>query len=359
MAHREPLDEQEPTIGKLVVDAFDDFGTLVRHMIELAKSELKVSVRAGGMAIALFALAGFLGLLAIIMISIAIAFFIHMAGLDLAWCFLIVFGAYVLLAALLGLIGYRKVRKVNAILPEAIDWDRDLPPPLKPEDLGSNPSDGAGFDSLPGFAMNAANYKQVEKEFAEWLYRNERAEIFSCPSLKEYSQLGESEAEFRARLSQKAREARDAAVEKLRDATKKKLTTAAGAPVPDNQNTLTAGLRGPVLLQDVWLLEKLGHFHREVIPERRMHAKGSGAYGTFTVTQDITRYTRAKLFSKVGKKTDLFTRFTTVAGERGGGGAPGSASAAAKRSSTASAAADPATRAARVGIKRYFREFLM
>lgn len=114
MAHREPLDEQEPTIGKLVVDAFDDFGTLVRHMIELAKSELKVSVRAGGMAIALFALAGFLSLLAIIMVSIAIAFFIHMAGLDLAWCFLIVFGAYLLLAALLGLIGYRKVRKVKA-----------------------------------------------------------------------------------------------------------------------------------------------------------------------------------------------------------------------------------------------------
>ncbi|MES2877284.1 MAG: catalase [Pseudomonadota bacterium] len=95
------------------------------------------------------------------------------------------------------------------------------------------------------------------------------------------------------------------------------LTTAAGAPVPDNQNTMTAGPRGPALLQDVWLLEKLGHFHREVIPERRMHAKGSGAYGTFTVTQDITRYTRAKLFSQVGKKTELFARFTTVAGERG------------------------------------------
>ncbi|HEX2894127.1 MAG TPA: phage holin family protein, partial [Marmoricola sp.] len=114
MAHREPLQEQEPTIGKLVVDAFDDLGTLVRHMIELAKSELRVSVRAGGMAIALFLLAGFLGLLSIIMVSIAIAFFIHMAGLDLAWCFLIVFGAYVLLAALLGLIGYRKIRKVRA-----------------------------------------------------------------------------------------------------------------------------------------------------------------------------------------------------------------------------------------------------
>ena len=98
---------------------------------------------------------------------------------------------------------------------------------------------------------------------------------------------------------------------------KKRLTTAAGAPVPDNQNTMTAGPRGPALLQDVWLLEKLAHFDREVIPERRMHAKGSGAYGTFTVTHDITRYTRAKIFSQVGKKTELFARFSTVAGERG------------------------------------------
>jgi catalase len=98
---------------------------------------------------------------------------------------------------------------------------------------------------------------------------------------------------------------------------KPKLTTAAGAPVPDNQNVVTAGPRGPMLLQDVWFLEKLAHFDREVIPERRMHAKGSGAYGTFTVTHDITRYTRAKLFSTVDKKTELFVRFSTVAGERG------------------------------------------
>ncbi len=98
---------------------------------------------------------------------------------------------------------------------------------------------------------------------------------------------------------------------------KKKLTTAAGAPVPDNQNTMTAGPRGPALLQDVWLLEKLAHFDREVIPERRMHAKGSGAYGTFTVTNDITPFTRAKIFSEIGKKTPLFARFSTVAGERG------------------------------------------
>ena len=99
---------------------------------------------------------------------------------------------------------------------------------------------------------------------------------------------------------------------------KKGLTTASGAPVAHNNNSMSAGRRGPLLLQDVWLLEKLAHFDREVIPERRMHAKGSGAYGTFTVTQDITRFTRAKLFSEVGKKTDLFIRFSTVAGERGG-----------------------------------------
>ena len=98
---------------------------------------------------------------------------------------------------------------------------------------------------------------------------------------------------------------------------KKKLTTAAGAPVPDNQNTMTAGPRGPALLQDVWFLEKLAHFDREVIPERRMHAKGSAAFGTFTVTHDITRYTKAKIFSAIGKKTDMFLRFSTVAGESG------------------------------------------
>src|SRR5438874_4781463 len=78
----------------------------------------------------------------------------------------------------------------------------------------------------------------------------------------------------------------------------KKLTTAFGAPVVDNQNIQTAGQRGPALLQDLWLIEKLAHFDREVIPERRMHAKGAGAHGTFTVTHDITRYTKAKVFSQ-------------------------------------------------------------
>ncbi len=98
---------------------------------------------------------------------------------------------------------------------------------------------------------------------------------------------------------------------------KNKLTSAAGTPIVDNQNVMTAGRHGPMLLQDVWFLEKLAHFDREVIPERRMHAKGSGAFGTFTVTHDITKYTRARVFSEVGKKTDLFVRFSTVAGERG------------------------------------------
>jgi len=95
------------------------------------------------------------------------------------------------------------------------------------------------------------------------------------------------------------------------------LTTDFGAPVASNRDSLTAGSRGPLLAQDVWLNEKLANFVREVIPERRMHAKGSGAFGTFTVTKDITRYTRAKIFEKVGKQTEMFARFTTVAGERG------------------------------------------
>ncbi len=95
------------------------------------------------------------------------------------------------------------------------------------------------------------------------------------------------------------------------------MTHATGAPVADNLNIMTAGPRGPALLQDIWLIEKMAHFDREVIPERRMHAKGWGAYGTFTVTHDITRYTKAKIFSQVGKRTLMFARFSTVAGERG------------------------------------------
>ena len=103
----------------------------------------------------------------------------------------------------------------------------------------------------------------------------------------------------------------------MKEDNSKKLTSVNGAPVPDNTNSLTAGERGPMMLQDVWHLEKLAHFTREVIPERRMHAKGSGAFGTFTVTGDITQYSRAKVFSEVGKETEVFVRFSTVAGERG------------------------------------------
>ena len=94
------------------------------------------------------------------------------------------------------------------------------------------------------------------------------------------------------------------------------LTTANGAPIGDQQ-ALTAGPRGPLLMQDVLLLEQMQHFNRERIPERVVHAKGSGAYGRFTVTSDITQYTKASLFSSVGKTTDVFLRFSTVAGERG------------------------------------------
>ena len=95
------------------------------------------------------------------------------------------------------------------------------------------------------------------------------------------------------------------------------LTHATGAPVSDNVNIQTAGPRGPALLQDIWLIEKLAQFDREVIPERRMHAKGAGAHGTFTVTHDISRYTKAKIFAGIGKQTPMMARFSTVAGERG------------------------------------------
>lgn len=101
------------------------------------------------------------------------------------------------------------------------------------------------------------------------------------------------------------------------DSIPREIAHANGAPVSNNVNIQTAGARGPALLQDVWLIEKLAHFDREVIPERRMHAKGAGAYGTFTVTHDISRYTKAKLFSEIGKQTPMFVRFSTVAGERG------------------------------------------
>lgn len=97
----------------------------------------------------------------------------------------------------------------------------------------------------------------------------------------------------------------------------KTLTTAGGHPVPQNQHTQTAGPRGPVLLQDFHLIEKLAHFNRERVPERVVHAKGSGAYGTFTVTHDISKYTHASVFAAIGKKTPVFLRFSTVAGEKG------------------------------------------
>ncbi|TWI66362.1 catalase [Pseudoduganella lurida] len=95
------------------------------------------------------------------------------------------------------------------------------------------------------------------------------------------------------------------------------ITTASGIPVADNQNSASAGPRGPLLLQDFHLVEKLQHFNRERIPERVVHAKGSGAYGTFTVTHDIRGFTKAKLFASVGKQTDTFLRFSTVGGEKG------------------------------------------
>jgi hypothetical protein len=120
----------DPTIGRLVADASRDISSLITKEIELAKTELKVSVQAGGIGIALFAGAAFIALLGVIMLSVAIAYFIHWAGLGLHWSFLIVFGLYILLAALLGFLGYRKVKQVKA--PErAIEQGKGIPRALK------------------------------------------------------------------------------------------------------------------------------------------------------------------------------------------------------------------------------------
>ncbi len=100
-------------------------------------------------------------------------------------------------------------------------------------------------------------------------------------------------------------------------ADKKRLTTSAGAPVGDNQNSLTVGPRGPLLLEDLQLIEKNAQFNRERIPERIVHAKGAGAFGYLEITADITKYTKAGLFSEIGKKTEAFVRFSTVGGEKG------------------------------------------
>src|SRR6478752_3572636 len=98
---------------------------------------------------------------------------------------------------------------------------------------------------------------------------------------------------------------------------KNNLTTSWGAPVGDNQNSLTAGSSGPTLIQDVHLLEKLAHFNRERVPERVVHAKGAGAHGYFEVTNDLTKFTKANFLSEIGKRTSMFIRFSTVAGELG------------------------------------------
>ncbi|MGL5636483.1 MAG: catalase, partial [Bacteroidales bacterium] len=97
----------------------------------------------------------------------------------------------------------------------------------------------------------------------------------------------------------------------------KNLTSESGRPIADNENISSAGKQGPALLENVWMLEKLAHFNRERIPERVVHAKGSGAFGEFVVTHDITQYSKASIFSEVGKRTPMLARFSTVAGERG------------------------------------------
>jgi hypothetical protein len=128
----EPVRETDPTIGRLVTDASRDISGLIQKEIQLAKSELKISVKAGGTGVALFAVAGFLVLLAIVMLSVAFAYLIHWNGdgLDLHWAFLIVFGVYLLVAALLAFLGVRKVKQVRG--PErAISQGKEIPRALK------------------------------------------------------------------------------------------------------------------------------------------------------------------------------------------------------------------------------------
>lgn len=128
--HAAPPAEDDPTIGKLVTDASRDISSLISQEIQLAKSELKVSIKAGGVGVGLFAAAGFVAVLAVIMLSVAIAYFIHWAGLGLHWSFLIVFGFYLLLAGLLAFVGVKKVKQVRA--PEkAIRQGRQIPSALK------------------------------------------------------------------------------------------------------------------------------------------------------------------------------------------------------------------------------------
>ncbi len=123
-----------------------------------------------------------------------------------------------------GVDGPRKVMFVNPITATGIDWEKTVPPPLKLEP-GTEPTSGAGFAELPGYAMTAAYYKQAGNDFYEWLYRNERLDLFSCQSLKKWSQMEETEGDFRVRLTHEAREAGDAAIAKLRDDAGKKITS--------------------------------------------------------------------------------------------------------------------------------------
>ena len=126
----EPVKDTDPTLGKLVMDAQRDISSLISKEIQLAKSELTVSIKHGGVGIGLFAGAAFLGLLAVIMLSVSIAYFIHWAGLGLHWAFLIVFALYVLIAALLAFIGIKQVKQVKA--PErAIEQGKQIPQALK------------------------------------------------------------------------------------------------------------------------------------------------------------------------------------------------------------------------------------
>lgn len=127
-----------------------------------------------------------------------------------------------------GVEGSRTVRFVNAMSTKGIDWEGNITCRRPSKELAKDPRNGVGFADLPGYAMNAANYKGVSKDFLNWVYRNERVEVFFSPLVKEYSKLGESEGEFRGRLSHAAREVRDEAIDKIRDKMRKSIKTKEG-----------------------------------------------------------------------------------------------------------------------------------
>lgn len=204
----------------------------------------------------------------------------------------------------------RTVRQVNPITEKGIDWNKSLPPPLKLPERDVKPVEGASFGDLPGFAMNAENYKGVEKEFSEDLYRNQRAEILSCPSVKAWSRFAESESDFRARIAHQVREARDAAIDKLRDGANKKiatletrLRTAEGQLAKEKAESTSAKMQAGASVLGGLLGAFLGRKSRSSVVSKGSSALGK-ATSAFKQSQDVAN-AEAKVESVTGEITKI------------------------------------------------------